>query len=120
MELQEFTIDRKTWLRGDCYAQFGTESALLSAQGERCCVGFFAHETFGFRDQDLLGVSYLESVVLNLNLDSDTKAEFCARVNEPLGRIYDVNDDMEINDFVREARLTKLFAKIGYRPVFVG
>lgn len=114
MGLQEFTIDRKTWLRGDIKM-----SLLLNGKGERCCVGFFGQQICHISDRAMRGYSYLRSVLRGI-IDTQTMGEFRRNVDiVALNLIYTVNDDATINDKERERELTRLFTKIGYKPVFI-
>lgn len=125
----KFTIDRRTWLRG----QGSMNSALLTAKGCMCCLGFRAIASGLSRDQ-ILGCSDPASVYEQKRVGSGIMAIDGALVvrkfngNVDMGvcvssschLIISVNDGPSISDSTREHSLTSLFETIGDEVEFVG
>jgi len=122
-DLEEFVIDRAKWYRGDslnALLLFGNNTPW---PGAMCCVGFFALQKCGLSGPQIEDIGTVE-VALEYAIpgfyNSLLQEEYEHSVDPVLNRIYEINDDEIISDGVREQRLTKAFAEIGYRPVFVG
>lgn len=113
------TIDRATWARGPRE----TTRLLSSLDGSRCCLGFHARAC-GVSDAEMLDLGWPEEVVDRIgrtpppgmewlvpagNVDSDASHALMA-----------ANDDEEIDEPTREARIAALFAAHGVEVEFVG
>jgi hypothetical protein len=113
--IKEFTIARDRWWRGK-----GSDgSSLLREDGNRCCVGFYftAH---GVGDAMLGGCHYFPRLAKEVFTGCPIEHTWLreTRDNES-GGVYRINDDTEISDAEREAKLTERFAANGYRVTFV-
>lgn len=117
-DVPEFTVDRRTWARG----QRNGEPALLNEQGCRCCLGFYA-AACGVPDADMSNEQSPGSIY-----GWETKL---IHAGEGAGGIYHVdaqcttllmrtNDATNLTEDEREARLTEQFAAIGITVRFVG
>jgi hypothetical protein len=109
---ESFVVDRKTWLRGSLSAE------LLTTDGTRCCVGFLAKE-MGVSDDDMRHCQVLHEVI------EDAESSLPGPLRSPSmvvgnDNIYVANDDHQVSDTAREARLTELFAAIGIEVRFEG
>jgi len=113
----KFTVDRQTWYRGKDTG----ESKLLRYDGTRCCIGFVGKQV-GCTDDDLLDVAEV------IKMDSNNR-NFPVWMREPythkgggrtlIGEAYHVNDDENLTDEQREARLKELFIEAGDEIEFI-
>jgi len=87
-------VDRNMWYRGKGMA----ESRLLRPDGQKCCIGFLGIE-LGACEGDLLDIDILDDVEVKA-----TK-EFRDKHNGGLTEAYVVNDDRDITEAEREAKL---------------
>lgn len=108
-----FTIDRKTWLRGEgCDASF-----LLRSDGKKCCMGFYGL-ALGLTEVQLLSQRSPRGVA---QWPKDwTKGRLA-----DLMRVFELND-AELgepgigSEEERERRIRSLFGKHGVEVEFVG
>ncbi len=110
----KFTVFRDSWARGASDGQ-------LYADGERCCLGFLGLAC-GLSDEDMDGIGTPQNVkppawpktLVASVLDEEgeyTDSYLC-------GQIISTNDDEELEDPEREARLRSLFASGGIEVEF--
>lgn len=112
---KEFVVDRQCWFRG--LSWYAAPAALQTANGLRCCLGFMSLAC-GAKVKDIIGISMPQALPPRVKLiepelrnpDGDSMPYDAA----------DLNDDEGITEEVREAKLTKLFAKHGWEVKFVG
>lgn len=90
-------IDRQTWYRGKTAAA----SSLLTSDGTRCCMGFYA-KACGISDNDQLCVRTLEE------LNVSEHYHFSTWNSLQTDRAYRINDTPDITDEVREQKLIEL------------
>jgi hypothetical protein len=113
----KYVVDRRTWFRG----KGADDSKLLMDNGMRCCIGFVGKQC-GISDDDLLGVAEVTAMHYD-------KKKFPTWMREPyslkgkagltvIGQAYHTNDDENINDEQREARLKEIFAEAGDEIIF--
>lgn len=111
-----FTVPLKEWLRG----KGGPGSALLKGDGKRCCIGHVGQQC-GVPDKRLLGKSKVHDI-------GDSRFLFPAWMREvraegyaicDIETAYTVNDDRDISDEQREAKLKEIFARHGDEIEFV-
>ncbi len=97
----EYTIDRKTWLRGEGWQN----SFLLRKDGKYCCLGQICLQE-GVSKENLLGlaspVTLLNTYQINTWLTEDT-----GLMSVAMG----INDNDETTDEEKEKTLIELFAK---------
>ena len=119
--VQEFTVSRKGWLRGE-----GSESSALLREedGKKCCLGFYANAC-GISDDEILGAHILSYIVTPQSHPqvhptfSDREAREGWVVAEAIMNLNDRNDMGAKNDSERERELTAKFAKLGITIHFV-
>ncbi len=111
--MNKFTIPRHEWLRGEG----SWASKLWDAESKKgCCVGHYAHacgvsrDTFGYE-------AALGPLIRHQNLNP--KLFHISENAKLLGDLYQVNDDANLNDEVREARIKELFASAGIEVTFI-
>lgn len=120
--VRKFTVVRSRWLRGT------DDSSLLDGHERMCCLGFVCVQRGVNRDA-LLGcgdpqevaefdrdasLGSIDGVLLNRDDERDRW-----RNSELTNSAIRINDDHEIADPEREARLSKLFAEHGFEMAFV-
>jgi hypothetical protein len=106
----KFTVDRKTWLRG----MGGTDSALLRADGMRCCIGHVGQQC-GVPDEAMMGICTVGHIKGSARLLFPVWIQ-----NDPdIGQAYSTNDSRDFNDPEREAKLKEIFASNGDEIEFV-
>lgn len=109
--MAKFTVDRKTWYRG----QDNLKSRLLREKdGMRCCIGFVGQQC-GIPNDVLLEKSFISSC------EDSYQAHWPAwmTVGRSIMAAYKDNDDPDIAEDVREARLQTIFSAHGDEIVFV-
>lgn len=102
-------VDRKKWHRG----KTNIGSKLLRKDRTMCCIGFLARE-MGCKPRDIRGKPVLASVQFMPVKYHD----FAADYNDLLDTAYETNDDIQLNDKIREARLKKLGLRMGVKFTF--
>ena len=111
----EFTIDRKTWLRG----MNTDESVLLDGDGRQCCLGFYS-SACGVASSGIAGRSFPSSIRPRLQ-EMSWLFEWDHETTE--GAIEDtlttVNDRSTIEDSEREETITRYFADQGITVNFI-
>lgn len=128
-KVTSFTVKRSGWHRG----KGGTDSALLTQHGAKCCVGFYA-EACGIRRDALYRVGEFNEIdmrevpadFLEFDLDepekehSDELARFYGthRIKDPFLDVYADNDDPDVSNEEREKRLTRRFREVGIQVTF--
>ncbi len=119
-KLTNLTISRRRWLRGTQY-----DSHLHSPQNHKqCCLGFYMRD-LGFPLAEINGRGTPSDVVTHLFEDSDCRVPVPGLVKKDnrdttlCCKLINVNDSDKITDEVREAKITKLFAKMGVKVKFV-
>lgn len=127
---QTFVVAREKWMRGG-----SSDTALLTLDGMRCCLGFVAAQC-GIADDrittiaepldidDALGLVPDENakhplVELSRELDDDGYCSVSAQNTELSGDAIEINDSPSIDDAEREKRLSAAFTKHGYAIEFV-
>lgn len=96
-----------------------------------CCLGFFALKQ-GLTRKEILHVGQPDGVFTEKCLPAEraswVKRKFqglvIGKVTDPratrvCNKLMRVNDDTYISDTERESKLTRLFAKIGWKPRFI-
>lgn len=106
-----FKISRRRWLRGE-----GQHNSYLrrSADNKMCCLGFYSLEC-GAEKSEITGRTMpkmLEGLILPNWLASKKK-------NSIINKIATCNDDFRMDDKGREAKLVKLFKRVGVEVEFV-
>lgn len=96
-ELKSFTVERSSWMRGT------SRGLLRGLNGLMCCLGFYC-----------LAAGCSEDDIEEMEYPSDVGIEFYRQAH-----IAQVNDDTEIDDCEREAKLTERFGKAGIEVKFV-
>lgn len=116
--ITELVIDRKLWMRGG-YKRFSTN--LLSttkkkADGEQyiCCLGFLCLAQ-GMKEKDISGHPGPRSI------DKGNEEEGWWHENRRfINPAMEVNDDSNISDSEREAKLIPAFQEVGITLSFIG
>lgn len=122
--IKEFTVDRKTWQRGE-----GPNSALLGRDGRKCCLGFLALAC-GHTEADIFGVSspfdlfdkdksYMMPPALIDDGDGNEEGIITCDSFACI-KLMDTNDDKCITESFREEQLTKGFESLGIKVTFEG
>ena len=106
--IKALTIKRSEWARGK-----RTETnRLLDGAGMRCCLGFWCSAA-GVSDDDLLGQMDPEDVAtVPLLVEGGYNSNLASHAIQ-------INDDVDIADRTREAKLRELFATKGVKVRFV-
>ena len=118
--LKTFTIKRSKWARG---GKNGGSSLLNREEGTMCCLGFFGKKN-GATDEEIVGWGMPTTAVI-YGAPKGAFPGIVRRNNDECmmtqvgEKCIEVNDRGDISDDVRESRLTKLFAKIGWKPRFI-
>lgn len=111
-KLKEFKIRRKGWLRGkDCEVR---EVSLRTNTGSMCCLGFFARHC-GVPAVGIEGAALPSDIPKECEGQDLLPPEIFDLEND----IANVNDKEDLTPTEREKTLTKLFKKVGYKPIFV-
>jgi len=114
----KFTVERNKWLRGQGAAQ----SDLLNSAGKMCCLGFYSLAC-GLRYENILHVTSPASIddsLLTGELSKLVELSSDGYVNTPdCLRLMIINDDVELTDNQREARLKILFTKLNIEVEFL-
>lgn len=108
-----YIVDRDTWYRG----KGRNSSFLLTREGQRCCIGFVGKQC-GVPDKDMVGVGGVRGVPGRHSWPTWFDAGVRLSTMSDLYRAYEINDDMDITDEIREARLQELFQKHGDTIIF--
>lgn len=122
------TIDRQTWYRG-----YDGAKLLTGTTGRRCCLGFLG-QACGIPDQLMLDKAYPTHSEC-IGQFADSPAKFLVDGTTKLGAVppqemlraglygYEpftaINDDPELTDTDREAKLTELFAQHDIQVTFI-
>lgn len=118
--MKTFIIKRSKWARG-C---MNGDSMMLNYQGNKCCLGFFAMSNGAKPDtlrnqpgprhvaEDHPKALKLRDRLSGLLLKRGGNNRLCRQ-------IMILNDDCAVKEGDRETKLTKMFAKIGWKPKFV-
>lgn len=128
MNITEFTIDRKTWYRG----QGGERSRLLRQDGQKCCLGFFG-EACGLSKPRIRGQMYLMSPLMKGSkkgplpiIDAPELqwlflliAENKLSTNNEAGELARINDSVATSEKNREDYIVKTFANHGITVHFI-
>lgn len=114
----KYTVDRKTWYRG----KGGEYSALLTKQGKRCCIGFVGQQC-GVRDKLMLDIPTIHfhgpgAGYLNPS-EFPAWMSYSTHGSQDVDEAYEVNDNEEISDLTREAKLKEIFARHGDELEFI-
>lgn len=111
---ESFQIDRRSWYRGNGSCR----SRLLTFEGKRCCIGFYA-SACGVSDDRMkdvatpLSLMCATQIALPGMLDTEKHTSIVA------SRLLGENDFSGHFDTKREARIKELFASIGVTVHFV-
>jgi hypothetical protein len=118
----KFTIDRAKWFRG----QGSDASALLRANGQRCCLGFYA-QACGLTDNQIMDKTAPNHVGLigkdewdNILLTNSFPNQSWMQHSKDARDLIIVNDSMHVSGADREKRITEIFSKKGIEVEFVG
>jgi hypothetical protein len=125
-DVKSFEISRATWYRGKGDAN----SLLLNAEGNKCCLGFYA-KACGFEDEQIThaptpcqikNISSIKAddvwrtILLKPNKNS---LSYKAISDSDIGNLLmTVNDDIYIGDAERETRIINIFATHGIEVMF--
>lgn len=137
--VKEFTIDRRTWLRGRGMdsglfrrknTQMGVDfNGSFHKRNEKCCIGFYALAC-GFRSNDLVNKVDIAGLDGRVNPKRTFKAVRIERVAQSVmvlndndgdaffGDLYIVNDKFGLDDATRERFITARFAEVGVKVKF--
>lgn len=106
--MKRFTIIERRWARGGK----GGDSRLCNRAGFKCCLGFLSQRAGAKRIKGFFFPDYMPDVKRVL-------PELATKNGKHLSReIGEINDDSGISDAERKKKLTPLFAKIGWKPVY--
>lgn len=112
----KLVIDRAKWLRGED----SQNSKLLRIKDQkRCCIGFLC-SALGVSDSELLDVGGSQKLFAELPTWLKDSGEMADNEHSDLFTAYDVNDNPELDEATREARITKIFARHDIQVEFVG
>lgn len=123
--IQEFVVKRSGWVRGN----IGGYSSLLNDQHNKCCLGFLALAC-GAEKEDIRDKSYWGLVpklkkhpIYSFLVESDRfpgsfPGSFYGKETYLGKAIVSINDDSEITESDREAKLTELFAEMNIKVIF--
>lgn len=120
MQIKKFTVDRRTWLRGEG----GVSSKLMrSSDGKMCCLGFLG-EACGLTKTALRDNG--DFTDLSRPLIAEIPQELVKRGDhvglysntEIATQLMNLNDETGIDDIERERSLTCIFAQIGLTVEF--
>ncbi len=117
--VKEFTISRKTWLRGEGSGN----SYLLRDDWKQCCVGVFL-SACGYSDERLRGQSAAREISEYLLSELEWLKHHAHKEGSPDRRfmydLYNTNDLREVigGEAEREAKITALFAEKGITVTF--
>lgn len=107
----KFTVDRKTWFRGNGHAH----SSLLKENGLRCCLGFVGNQS-GIPDDEMIGEGIPSEVL------PDKWPKWLIRKKRPSASCYkamETNDDPTMQDARRETIIKTIFSKHGDEIEFI-
>lgn len=113
-DVKKFTVERSSWLRGKGM----WKSKLLNANGEKCCLGFYALEC-GLKEENILNAGIPKDVAIEgAKWDTFllTDDGLTSQMSKELMRL---NDNDFITDEVREWELKKVFENCGVAVSFV-
>lgn len=113
----KITVKRSEWLRGK---RFG-ESYLLREDGKKCCIGFLCLQA-GLPEDDILYVDMIANLEEKFSQLQGFTIETSYPENEEKGWIhkaYQVNDDVDLTEQVREKALNDLAKSDGHEFIFV-
>lgn len=109
-------IDRSYWARSS-KRKYVVDNNLLNDDGSMCCLGFVSLAC-GLKKKDISNIGLPYAVD---QLPNKKYTEIWEAVCQECGEIAEVNDDyIGKSDAQREAKLTKMFKKIGIDVSFVG
>lgn len=108
----EFTVDRRTWLRGE-----GFSSRLLrKTDGKMCCMGSYCLAR-GLKPEEIEDVASVNSAV-DTYTDSRMMGWEGALINSKC-RVYGVNDTPTTDDVTREKQLAAALEPFGVDIKFI-
>jgi len=111
--MKKLIIDREKWKRGT----EGSTYLLHPENKSMCCLGFDALNE-GFTEKQISGKTNPEDIEVKiLGLTRMLDGKFCDTLMA--GKLIRANDSLLISDEKREAKITKLFAKIGREVEFI-
>ena len=122
-KVTSFVIDRLTWHRGSDGA------SLLTDQGKRCCLGFFA-KACEVSDSEQLNTAdpgELNAASKKTLRDAGgdflfMQDEYCERQSKATDDLVFENDSSDVDAYygsVREQRITRIFAGNGVTVIFI-
>lgn len=123
----KFVVDRRTWYRGQGQGVYTPEdregSLLLRMDGKRCCIGFVGQQC-GVPDSVLLGRGTVSRVLYSVNGDHNLESKWPRwmwqkRTWAAICTAYAVNDNPDLTDAEREAKLKGIFQANGDEIEFV-
>ncbi len=115
--MDKLVIDRKIWLRG---REAFKNSQLLRNDNKRCCVGIYLGQC-GVKDKFLKGQDYAIGVPAS-KLPDEAKwlIDFSDYLNsDDAHRLYQINDQPEMSEKMREYLVKRKFKKYGIAVEFI-
>lgn len=98
---------------------------MLNDEGNKCCLGFFAAAN-GATNSTLLGEPEPEDVTDHHPRAKSLRKKLAGLLRKTTGRnnaicirMMELNDSEVTEDSSRETKLTKMFAKLGWKPKFI-
>ena len=113
--MKEFTVSRKTWLRGEG----SKDSSLFRPEDKKmCCLGFLGRELCGATEEQMElcdtpaetdpAINWIDGLLKNPGKYNSDAAH----------RLMEINDEECMDDEEREKLLTEEFAKLGIAVKF--
>jgi hypothetical protein len=115
--INSFIVERRAWARGN-----GSEGVLLSSDGKKSCLGFYAL-ALGMPEQTILEVGNPAGIRNHWPLEAEwLMGQGCDSFDSPshaCDRISIANESENFTEDQREIRLVELFAQQGIFLFFV-
>lgn len=116
-----FTIDRKTWLRGE---GLDASRLLRPSDGKMCCLGSFALAC-GLSPEDIRDKAEPSQVTISRVAPAVDLKAFGALINgdstgkEIAGNLMAENDETEVDEDYRESKIISGFKQLGHTALFI-
>ena len=128
---KKVVIDRATWMTGRYdKSDSAGPTYLLNGKGMMCCLGFALNQVCGVPKMDLRSKAMPRHLTVEKDLEPFASTFSCNSWGEGRQRIRcdsdltsaasTINDDADLTDAEREAKLVKLFAKDDIELSFTG